>query len=191
MRTGLFFGSFNPIHIGHMAIANYMVEFTSMDELWFVVSPHNPFKKRTTLLPDHLRLEMAELAISDDYRFRICDIEFRMPKPSFTVDTLTYLKEKYKEKEFILILGSDNLEHFNKWKNYEFIEQNFKRYIYPRPETDKNLFNNLVNAEIVKAPLMEISSSFIRNAVKEGKNMKHFFPHKVFDFVDKMNLYKQ
>ena len=190
IKTGLFFGSFNPIHIGHMIIANYMIEFTEMDELWFVITPHNPFKKRNTLLADHLRLEMTEIAIGKDERFRACDIEFRMPKPSYTIDTLMLISEKYTGNEFSLIIGSDNLEAFDKWKNYELIEKNFKRYIYPRKNTDNKDYTNLINAEVVNAPQIEISSSFLRESIKNGKRPDKFFPARVFEFIDKMNLYK-
>jgi len=189
-KTGLFFGSFNPIHIGHMAIANYMVEFTDLNEIWFVISPQNPFKKRITLLADHFRLELVEMAINGDRRFMVCDVEFRMPRPSYTIDTLVYLKEKNPNKQFCLIIGSDNLKFFSKWKNYELIEQNYTRYIYPRPGTDEKDYENQVNSKVVQAPHIEISSSFIRDAIKNGKKVDKFLPDGIFDHIDKMNLYR-
>ena len=189
-KTGLFFGSFNPIHIGHLAIANYLIEFSDMNVLWFVITPQNPFKKRNSLLSDQLRLEMVELAIKGDDRFRVCDVEFRMPVPSFTIDTLMYLKEKHPRHNFQLIMGSDNLDQFHKWKNYDIIEKNFKRIIYPRPGSSEININELKNCEVINAPLMEISSSFIRKALKSGKKPDRFLPAPVYEFIEKMNLYR-
>jgi nicotinate-nucleotide adenylyltransferase len=190
MKTGLFFGSFNPIHIGHLAIANYMVEFTDLDKLWFVVSPQNPLKLKNTLLADHHRLQMVRLAIEYDNRFKASNIEFGLPRPSYTIHTLTYLKEKYPDHEFVLIMGSDGLETFRKWKNNDELIKNYHRYIYPRPGTDPALFEGLVNGTIVDAPIMEISSTFIRNAISQGKDVRHFMPEKVWEFVSGMNFYK-
>lgn len=189
MKTGLFFGSFNPIHIGHMAIANYFVEFTDLDQLWFVVSPHNPLKEKKSLLDDYARLEMVELAIDHDYRFKSCDIEFKMPKPSYTIDTLSYLKEKYPKNDFVLIMGSDGLSTFNKWKNYEEIIKYFKRYVYLRkPDTLQSISQHR-NIFTVDAPEIEISSTFIRNSIKERKNIRHFLPQKVFEYIDSCGYY--
>jgi nicotinate-nucleotide adenylyltransferase len=189
MKIGLYFGSFNPIHIGHMAIANYFIEFTDLDKLWFVVSPHNPLKEKKSLLKDYVRLEMVELAIGDDNRFRSCDIEFRMPKPSYTIDTLTYLKEKYPSHEFVLIMGSDGLETFSKWKNHKEIINNYSRYIYPRTSEHFNNFNEHENVQIVNAPKIEVSSTFIRKSIAEGRDIRHFLPEKVFNFIDKKGYY--
>jgi nicotinate-nucleotide adenylyltransferase len=192
MKTGLFFGSFNPVHIGHMALANYFVEFTDISQLWFVISPHNPLKKKESLLADHLRYEMIELAIADDNRFHICDIEFRMPKPSYTIDTLGYLKEKYPQHEFVLIMGSDGLPTFDKWKNFKQIETDYQRYIYPRKLNQPVNFTNYPNITVIEnAPLIDISSTLIRQAIKEGKNMRFFLPEKVAEFIDLYNLYKK
>jgi nicotinate-nucleotide adenylyltransferase len=192
MKTGLFFGSFNPIHIGHLALANYFVEFTDINQVWFVISPHNPLKKKESLLPDHLRLEMVELAIKNDDRFTVCDIEFKMPKPSFTIDTLAYLTEKHPNREFVIIMGSDGLSSFHKWKNYDQITRLYRRYVYPRETEYKIDFSLHPNIMLVQdAPKIQISSSFIRQAVREGKNVKYFLPEKVFEFIDKMNLYKK
>lgn len=190
MKTGLFFGSFNPVHVGHLAIANFMVEFTDIDQIWFVLSPHNPFKKKSTLLPDYTRLDLLNLAIDDDPRFKSSNIEFKLPKPSYTIDTLTYLKDQFPKKDFVLIMGSDILCSFHKWKNYEQIEQNYKRYIYPRSTNEKIDKQQHVNVEFVNAPIIEISSSFIRDALKHGKDIRHFLPSKVFGIIDKMGYYR-
>lgn len=190
MKTGLFFGSFNPIHIGHMALANYFVEYTDLQQVWFIISPHNPLKKKESLLNDQLRLELVELAIDKDERFHICDIEYRMPQPSYTIDTLTYLSEKYPKREFILLMGSDGLNSFHKWKNYELITKNYHRYIYPRnTEKSVDLFKHTNITVLEKAPKIEISSSFIRRALKERKNIRYFLNEKVYEFISQKNLY--
>lgn len=189
--TGLYFGSFNPIHIGHLAIANYLVEFSEIDQLWFVVSPHNPHKKKANLLNDYDRLELAHRAVGDDTRLKVTDIEFYLPKPSYTVDTLAYLKDRHPGHQFKILMGSDNLENFHKWKNYETIVENYGVIVYPRPGFDKTKLishKNIIVAE--NAPLMEISSSFIRNAVKEGKDVRHFLPPKVWEYMDEMGFYR-
>ena len=190
MKTGLFFGSFNPVHIGHMALANYFVEFTDIDQLWFVISPHNPLKKKESLINDQMRLEMVELAIDGDHRFQSCDIEFHMPKPSFTIDTLTYLSEKHPKREFILLMGSDGLLTFHKWKNYDQLVNSYTRYVYPRKTDipiDYNQHRNIVLID--KAPLIEISSSFIRKSIKEKKDIRFFLPEKVEDYISRYGLY--
>ncbi len=190
MKTGLFFGSFNPIHIGHLAIANYMVEFTDIDEVWFVVSPHNPLKKKSSLLQEYLRYDMVELAVKDDKRFMACNIEMRMPQPSYTIDTLTYLKESYPDNQFVLIMGSDVLPTFNKWKNHECIIKEYQRYIYPRPGFSTEELKKHENTFFVDAPNMEISSSFIRQAIKDGKDIKYFLPERVYKFIKEKYLYE-
>jgi nicotinate-nucleotide adenylyltransferase len=189
--TGLFFGSFNPIHIGHMAIANYMLEFGKLKEIWFVISPHNPFKEKKSLISQYDRLEMINLAIGDFQYFKPCDIEFHLPVPSYTIDTLTYLSDKFPKKEFVLIMGADVIDTFDRWKNYELIIKKYKRLIYPRPKVVIKKTENLENAEIVNAPIIEISSSFIRQAIKDNKNIPFFLPSKVYDYIIKMNLYKK
>lgn len=191
MKTGLYFGSFNPVHIGHLALANYIIEYTDLDQLWFVISPHNPLKKKETLLADHIRLEILELALEGDDRFSICDIEFRMPKPSYTIDTLTYLTEKYPKYEFVLILGSDSLLTFHKWKNHEVIISRFHRLVYPRLTETKPDYNKHQNITLLKnAPIIDISSSFIRDSISRGKDIRHFLPSKVYDYIERYNLYK-
>ncbi len=189
LKIGLYFGSFNPVHIGHMAIANYLVEYAGIDQLWFVVSPHNPHKKKDNLLNDYDRLEMMHLALGDDPRFRVSDIEFRLPKPSYTIDTLTHIAEKYPTHKFSVIMGSDNLQNFHKWKNYEAIHQNYGIIVYPRPGFDR-ASSNCRNITIVDAPLMEISSTMIREALHERRDMRHFLPPKVWKYIDKMGFYR-
>jgi nicotinate-nucleotide adenylyltransferase len=189
MKTGLFFGSFNPVHIGHLAIANYMIEFTDLDQLWFVISPQNPLKTRSTLLEDHKRRILLEISLEDDDRFRVCDIEFKLPKPSYTMDTLAYLKELHPKNEFVLIMGSDGLKTFRKWKNYKIIEDHYARYIYPRPgfSIDPAEHHNI---RLVDAPQMEISSTFIRQALKSKHDIRHFLPHKVYEYITQMHYYQ-
>ncbi|MDC0584240.1 nicotinate (nicotinamide) nucleotide adenylyltransferase [Bacteroidales bacterium] len=189
MKTGLFFGSFNPIHIGHLALANYIVSFTDIQELWFVVSPQNPLKSKSTLLPDYHRLEMVHLAINETEQFKVSDVEFRMPKPSYTIDTLTYLSEKHPKREFVFIMGGDNLLHFHKWKNHELIEEKYRRYVYPRPGVSDEEYHKHKNIERVNAPLMEISSSFIRAAIKDGRDVRYFAPKVTWDYIIKMGFY--
>jgi len=190
MKIGLFFGSFNPIHNGHMAIANYMVEFTDMDQLWFVVSPQNPLKEKKTLLADYHRYELVLKAIGDEDRIRGTNIEFNMPKPSYTIDTLTWLTEKHPGNNFSLIMGSDQLSVFHKWKNYKEIIRNYHRYIYPRPGVDNGSLPLMDNASLVHAPMIEISSSFIRQAIKDEKDIRHFMPNGVWEYIREMNFYR-
>ena len=189
MKVGLFFGSFNPVHIGHMAIANYMVEFTDLQQLWFIISPHNPLKPKQSLLADYHRRTLMEIAVNNDPRYRVSDIEFSMPQPSYTIYTLAWLKEKYPGTAFVILMGSDGLPTFNKWKNYRLIEEEYQRYIYPRPGFPVNE-SEYKNSMQVNAPLMEISSSFIREAIGNGKNMRNFLPPKVYDYIEEMHFYK-
>lgn len=191
MHIGLFFGSFNPIHIGHMAIANYMVEFTDMEQLWFVVSPQNPLKEKKTLLGQNQRLYMVNVAVEDYPKFKSCTIEFDLPQPSYTVNTLAHLKEKYPQHTFSLIIGQDNLVTFDKWKNYEEILKQFKLYVYPRPNCGESKFDRHPNVIFTKAPMMDISSTFIRDAIKNKKDVSLFLPAKAWEYVDSMNFYKK
>lgn len=190
-KTGLYFGSFNPIHIGHLAIANYILEFSDLSEIWFVVSPQNPLKQKSSLLPDFQRLHMVNIAIEDFQKFKSCDIEFRLPQPSYTIHTLTYLCEKYPKKDFSLIMGADNLEHFAKWKNYNEIINQYKLYVYPRPGSNGGSFRDHAHVNWIDAPLMEISSSFIRNAIKDKKDVRFFLPEKVFEYITEMHFYEK
>ncbi len=191
MKIGLFFGSFNPIHIGHLVIANHMVEFTDLDEVWFVVSPHNPHKKKTTLLDDYHRLEMVRLAIGENYKLRASDIEFSLPQPSYTIDTLTYISEKYPEHHFSLLMGMDNLETFHKWKNYEMILENYELYVYPRIGSNEGQLAGNSKIHIIQdVPIMQISATFIRKAIQEGKNIAPLLYPAVWNFLDKNNFYR-
>lgn len=188
-NIGLFFGSFNPIHIGHMVIANYMVEFTDITQIWFVISPHNPFKKKASLLANNHRYYMANLATEDEARFMVSNIEFSLPQPSYTINTLTYLKEQYPTHKFSIIMGADNFLTFHKWKNAEEILNRYSIYIYPRPNIHPTITTN-INISFVDAPIMEISASFIRRAIKQRKDVKYFLPAKVYQYIDDMNFYK-
>ena len=192
MKVGLYFGSFNPIHIGHMVIANQMVENSDLDQVWFVVTPHNPFKKKNTLLDNFQRLEMVYLATKDYIKLKPSDIEFNLPQPNYTINTLTYLKEKHPNHEFSLIMGEDNLKGFHKWKNYELILEHYNIYVYPRISEGviETRFNGHEKIHRVEAPIMEISSTMIRKAVKEGKNVKPLLPENVWQYLDDMNFYK-
>jgi nicotinate-nucleotide adenylyltransferase len=191
LKIGLFFGSFNPVHIGHMAIANYLVEFTGINQLWFVVSPQNPFKKTENLLADHHRLELMLRAVNDDPRFRVSDVEFHLPKPSYTIDTLNALKEKFPTHQFVPILGSDNLEGLPQWKSYETILESYEIMVYPRPGFDPSKFILHRNILKVDAPLLEISSTFIRDSIRDRKNMRFFLPQKVWEYIQEMQFYKK
>lgn len=190
LKVGLFFGTFNPIHIGHMAIANYMVEFTEIDQLWFVVTPQSPHKQKNNLLDDYQRLELTHRAVGNDNRFRVSNIEFNLQKPSYTIDTLAYLSDQYPNYQFSILMGTDNLKFFHKWKNYETIIANYGVIVYPRPgiEIDKIKLNPGIT--LVEAPIMDISSTFIRNAIKQGKNICHYLPHKTWEYIEEMNFYK-
>ncbi|PQL92032.1 nicotinate (nicotinamide) nucleotide adenylyltransferase [Apibacter adventoris] len=191
MDIGLFFGSFNPIHIGHLIIANYIIENSSLDKIWFVISPQNPFKEKKTLLGDHHRLEMVNLAIQKYPKFQASNVEFNLPKPSYTIDTLVVLKEKYPDHNFVLLMGQDNLLSFHKWKNYEQIIKYYKLLIYPRitKESQKPILCH-PNIEKVSAPIIEISSTMIRKMIKENKNVYPMLSPEVFNYIDGSNLYK-
>lgn len=191
MITGLYFGSFNPVHIGHLAIANYMVEYSDLEQLWFIVSPQNPFKEKHSLLKDYHRLALVRLAVEDDDRFMASDIEFRLPSPSYTIDTLTYLEEKNPGREFQLIMGADGLRTFHKWKHADLIVKKYHRLIYPRSGTDLEEAARQPNATLVDAPLMEISSSLIRQAIKAGKDVRHLVPARAYAYMREMHFYEK
>ena len=190
-EIGLYFGSFNPIHIGHMIIANYFVEHTSLDEVWFIISPHNPLKKKSTLLDDHQRYYMVQLAVEDDARFKASNIEFHMEQPSYTIHTLVALAEKYPDYDFALLMGSDNLASFHKWKNHNEILENHKLMVYQRPGIDGGPYTEHPSVSLHQAPLMEISSSYIRNEIKAQKEVSYFLPPKVCEYISEMNFYKR
>lgn len=190
MHVGLFFGSFNPIHVGHMVLANYMASFTDLDEVWFVVSPHNPLKEKKSLLHQNQRLHLVNLAIGDNGRFKSSNIEFGLPQPSYTVNTLAHLKEKYPSHLFSLIIGEDNLGSFTKWKNYEEILRKHKLYVYPRPNCEPAELKDHPNIIMTEAPVMEISSTFIRNSIKAKKDVSCFMPPAVWQYIDEMSFYR-
>ena len=187
---GLLFGSFNPVHSGHLMLAQYLVEFSELEEVWFVVSPQNPFKKKKTLLNDHHRDEMVRIALEDNDRFEVSNIEFRMPKPSYTIDTLTHLSEKYPGNDFRLICGTDILPTFHKWKNYEQIIDNYNIMVYNRPGDWQHPYENHPSFQFINAPLFDISSSFIRKAIKEKKNLRYFLPDNVYKYILEMHFYE-
>lgn len=196
-KIGLYFGSFNPVHIGHMAIAGYMTEFAGIDQVWFIVSPHNPLKKKETLLADHHRLYMVRLSIGDSDKLKASDIEFKLSVPSYTIDTLTYLKEKYPKNDFCLVMGDDNLYTLHKWKNAEELVSKYPIYVYPRPDSGKPsslLLDQLLSkADIhqVNAPLMDISGTFIRGGIKDKKDMSYFLPAAVWKYIREMHFYEK
>ena len=191
-KTGLFFGSFNPIHNGHLILANYMCEFTDLDEVWLVVSPQNPLKEQKSLLAEYHRLYISRMAVEDQKKLKVTDIEFKMPRPSYTIDTLTWLREKYPENEFVLISGADIIKSFKKWKNYNEILNQYKIYVYPRPKSALEEFQNHPSIKLIsKAPQMEISSSFIRTGIKNGKNMSFWMPKNVYDYLLEMHFYEK
>ena len=190
MKTGLFFGSFNPIHIGHLIVSNTIYEYTDVDEIWFVVSPLNPHKRQSkSLIHEFDRIDMVERAIEDQHNFKAVDIEFHLPKPNYTVNTLVHLEEKYPAHDFRIIIGEDNLVSFKKWKNYEIILENYGLIVYPRPHTRDTDLKVHHNVSFVEAPKIDISSSFIRRNVKLGKSIKYLVPDKVAEFIRDRKLY--
>lgn len=191
MKIGLFFGSFNPVHVGHMVIANYMLAYTDLDRVWFVVSPHNPLKQKNSLLHERQRLQMVTLAIGDNNKMKASNIEFKLPQPSYTVNTLAYLKEKHPHYDFALIMGTDNLQSFHKWKNYEEILKYYELYVYPRPEGNGGDLMKHKKVKLINAPLMELSSTAIRNAVKEKKDVRYFVPSDAWEYMKEMHFYEK
>ncbi len=199
-KIGLFFGSFNPIHIGHLILGNYILENSDMEELWFVVSPQNPFKDKKSLLKDHNRLDMVQLAIRNYPKMRASNVEFSLPTPSYTIDTLTHLTEKYPDYSFSLIMGEDNLGSLPKWKNYELLLERYHIIVYPRifgEEKNDEVFESLrltiaqhENISLITAPIIELSATEIRNMIKEGKNVRPMLPPEVFDYLDGSSFYK-
>ena len=192
MKIGLYFGTFNPIHVGHLTIANHLAEHSNLDQIWFVVTPQSPFKKKSTLLEDHQRLEMVYRATKDYTKLRPSDIEFSLKQPNYTIDTLTYIGEKFPQHEFSLIMGEDNLKSFHKWKNYEIILENHHIYVYPRLSDGKieTQFHGHSKIHHVNAPIMELSSTFIRKSIKDTKNVRPMLPEHVWEYIDEMNFYK-
>ena len=191
MKIGLFFGSFNPVHAGHMVIASYLAEFTDLDQVWLVVSPHNPLKEKSSLLSDHHRLQLVRKAIGEYSKLKASNIEFSLPKPSYTVHTLAYLFEQHPEHRFVLILGADNLETFKKWKNWEQILEMVELYVYPRRDSDGGDLLHHPKVKTVDAPMMELSATFIRKSIREGKDVRYMLPSGVWDYIREMHFYEK
>ncbi len=192
MKIGLFFGTFNPIHVGHLIIANHMAEFTDLEEVWFVVTPHNPFKVKNSLLADHHRFRLVSETTDDYDKLKPSNIEFGLPQPSYTINTLVHLAEKHPEHDFNLIMGLDNLHTFPKWKNSEVILRDYEIYVYPRVSEKKDLpeLLNHDKVHLIDAPIVEISSTFIRKAVRDQKDIRALMPFKAWKYMDEMNFYK-
>ena len=193
MKIGLYFGTFNPIHVGHLIIANFMVENSDLDEIWMVVTPHNPFKKKSSLLENHHRFELVYRATENYPKIKPSDIEFKLPQPNYTVHTLAHISDVYPDKEFCLIMGEDNLKSFHKWKNYETILEHHHIYVYPRISEGKieTRFDNHPKIHAVNAPIVEISSTMIRNGIKNKKNIQPLLTKEVFNYIDEMNFYRK
>lgn len=188
-KVGLFFGSFNPIHVGHLIIAKYMTNFTDVDEVWFVVSPQNPFKQKKSLANMYDRLEMVNLAIEGEHKLKASDIEFSLPQPSYTIDTLIHLRERYADKEFLLIMGEDNLKGISKWKNADIILRDYHIVVYPRPGYDTAAWKDHPSLTMTETPMMELSSTFLRDCIKNKKDIRYYTHDKVWEFIDKKGLY--
>lgn len=193
MKIGLYFGTFNPIHVGHLIIANHMAENADLEQVWMVVTPHNPHKKKETLLDDYHRLQMVHLATEDYPKLKPSDIEFKLSQPNYTVNTLVHLEEKYPDHEFSLIMGEDNLKSLHKWKNFEVLLQNHDIYVYPRlsPEQENLDLKNHPKVHLIDAPIVEISSTFIRKSIKDGKNIQPLLSDKVWEYIDHNNFYRK
>jgi nicotinate-nucleotide adenylyltransferase len=192
-KIGLYFGTFNPIHVGHMIIANHMAEHSNLDQIWMMVTPHNPHKEKNSLLDDRQRLHLVRLATEDFPKIKPSDFEFKLPQPNYTVNTLAHLQDKYPKNEFSLIMGEDNLKNLHKWKNYETILENYEIYVYPRISSDlENFeFKNHPKIHKINAPVVEISSTFIRENIKNKKNVRPLLPEKVWAEIDHNNYYKK
>jgi nicotinate-nucleotide adenylyltransferase len=190
VKIGLFFGSFNPIHIGHMIIANIMAENTDLKKVWFVVTPQNPLKPSKGLLHEFDRYDMVKAAIADNYKLEVSDVEFNLPKPNYTVYTLAHLREKNPSKEFRLIIGEDNLENFTKWKNHEAILDQYGLYVYPRPGVTNTDLKRHANVTMVEAPLLDISATYVRNCIKNNKSIRYLVPEPVEQMIRQKGFYK-
>ena len=195
-KVGLFFGTFNPIHVGHLIIANHMAEFSELDEVWLVVTPHNPHKKKNTLLDDIHRLAMVRIATEEYPKLKASNIEFDLPQPNYTVNTLAVLEEKYPDIDFCLIMGEDNLKNLHKWKNYEVILERYPIFIYPRiSKSIENTSNTILEQKksviMINAPIVELSSTFIRKNIAQNKNIKPMLSENVWQYIDEMNFYKK
>lgn len=189
-KIGLFFGSFNPIHIGHLIIANIMAENTDLNKVWFVVSPQNPFKPSKGLLHEFDRYDMVKAAIADHYKLEVSDVEFNLPRPSYTIYTLAHLSEKFPAKEFKVIIGEDNLENFTKWKNHEQILDQYGLYVYPRPHATTSDLKHHPQVNMVTAPLLDISATYIRSCIKGNKSIRYLVPEPVEQMIRLKHFYK-
>ena len=189
-KIGLYFGSFNPIHVGHLIIASHIYNNSHLDQIWFVVSPLNPFKKKINLLDNYSRLNLVNIAIKNFSFFKASNIEFSLPIPSYTINTLEYIKEKFPEYEFSLLMGKDNLSNFKKWKNYEIIIKNHNIFVYPRLNCKRSIFEDHKNIKLIDAPIIEISSSMIRSNIKSKIDFRAYLPEEVWNYIDEMNFYK-
>jgi nicotinate-nucleotide adenylyltransferase len=193
MKIGLYFGSFNPIHIGHLIIANHIAEHSDLDQIWMMVTPHNPLKDKKTLLDDYQRLHLVHLAIENYPKIKASDFEFKLPQPNFTINTLAHLQDKYPHYQLSLIMGEDNLKTFHKWKNYETILENYDIFVYPRLNTETSVLDlkNHPKIHYIAAPIVEISSTFIRQNIKNNKNVHPLLPDSVWKYINHNNLYKK
>ena len=189
-KIGLFFGSFNPVHIGHMIIANFMASQTDLDEVWIVISPQNPFKQKKSLARDYDRLRLVQLAIGDNTNLKASNIEFSLPQPSYTIDTLTFLKEQHPTHKFVLIMGGDNLASLHKWKNAELILRDYQIYVYQRPQYDLGALKDDPSVQLFEAPLMQISASYIRNCIKNKQSVRYLVPDAVLEEIEASGLYR-
>ncbi|MCU0418259.1 MAG: nicotinate (nicotinamide) nucleotide adenylyltransferase [Cyclobacteriaceae bacterium] len=190
MKIGLFFGSFNPIHVGHLIIANVMAENTDLTKVWLVVSPQNPFKPSRGLLHEFDRYDMAKAAVADHYKVEVSDVEFHLPRPSYTIDTLTHLAEKFPGKQFKVILGDDNLVQFSRWKNHQQILDQYGLYVYPRPGTQAHEWSTHPAINYVQAPLLDISATYIRQCIREGKSIRYLVPEAVERMIEQKHFYR-
>jgi nicotinate-nucleotide adenylyltransferase len=190
MKIGLYFGSFNPVHHGHLIIASYLHQNTDLDQVWMVVSPQNPFKENHTLLNEYQRLALVRLAVEEEINIKAIDIEFRLPRPSYTIDTLTYLEEKYPQHEFAVIMGSDGLQNLDKWKSSEILIKRYPIYVYERPGFQIDTKLNINNLNVSKAPMLEISASLLRRMIQAGKSIRYLVPDSVKEEIEANGYYK-
>jgi len=193
MKIGLYFGTFNPIHVGHLIIANHMAEFSGVDQVWLMVTPHNPLKQKSSLLDDHKRFHLVDLATEDYLKIKASDFEFKLSQPNYTINTLAHLEDKFPQHQFSLIMGEDNLKSLHKWKNYETIIENYLIYVYPRISNEVAILDlkNHKNIQYIAAPIVEISSTFIRASILNKKNVQPLLPQKVWEYIDYNNFYKK
>jgi nicotinate-nucleotide adenylyltransferase len=190
MKIGLFFGTFNPIHVGHLIIADHFAQYSDLDQVWLVVSPRNPLKGKDSLLKDHHRLAMVRVAVEDNPLLKASDIEFKLDKPSYTVNTLAYLKDQHPEHHFCLIMGEDNLRSLDKWKNHEYILDHHEIYVYPR-DAEGDYEPEIGEVKVVNAPRMNISASAIRTAIAEGKDVRYLLSKEVYEYLIEMHFYEK